>query len=73
MRVRDLMTKTVVFCRHETNLAAATALMWDNDCGTLPVVSESGKVIGIITDRDICIALGTRNRFGLAPYFETSG
>jgi CBS-domain-containing membrane protein len=35
--------------------------MWSNDCGVLPVV-EDGKLAGIITDRDICIALGTRNR-----------
>jgi CBS-domain-containing membrane protein len=55
------MTNPVVFCRPETNLAAAIALMWDKDCGALPVVSESGKVTGMITDRDICIALGTRN------------
>jgi CBS domain-containing protein len=35
--------------------------MWANDCGILPVV-EDGKLTGIITDRDICIALGTKNR-----------
>ena len=62
MRVRDLMTKPVIFCRPDTNLAQATALMWDNDCGALPVVSKSGRVTGMITDRDICVALGTRNR-----------
>ena len=36
--------------------------MWANDCGALPVV-EDGKLAGIITDRDICIALGTRNQY----------
>src|SRR5262245_9161088 len=62
MTVRDLMTESAVFCRPDTNLAQAAALMWDNDCGALPVVSESGKITGMITDRDICIALGTRNK-----------
>jgi len=62
MKVRDLMTKTVAYCRPETNLAAAGALMWENDCGVLPVVDDSGKAAGILTDRDICIALSTRNR-----------
>jgi predicted transcriptional regulator len=36
--------------------------MWTANCGFLPVESIEGKVIGAITDRDICIALGTRNR-----------
>src|SRR5690349_15367376 len=62
MRVRDFMTKSVVFCRPDTNLAAAAALMWDKNCGTLPVVGDGEKVTGMITDRDICVALGTRNK-----------
>jgi len=36
--------------------------MRKNNCGFLPVVGEGGNVIGVVTDRDICIALGTRNR-----------
>jgi len=36
--------------------------MWDTDCGALPVVSDEGHVVGVITDRDICIALATRGR-----------
>jgi CBS domain-containing protein len=54
------MTDQVQCCAPETNLAAAIEIMWNNDCGALPVV-EDGKLVGIITDRDICIALGTRN------------
>ena len=29
--------------------------MWENDCGALPVVDESGRPIAMITDRDICM------------------
>jgi len=61
MTVKDVMTKQVAICRAEMNLAEASALMWENDCGALPVVSASGEITGIVTDRDICIALGTRN------------
>lgn len=61
MTVKELMTKRVVTCRPETNLAAATALMWQNGCGALPVLGETGELAGMVTDRDICIALGTRN------------
>ena len=60
MKVRDVMTDEPKFCGPDTNLAAATELMWANDCGMLPVV-EDGKLAGIVTDRDICMALGTRN------------
>src|SRR5450631_3871438 len=62
MRVQDVMIKAVASCRLDTNLAAATALMWEHDCGQLPVVNNEGKVANVITDRDICVALGTRNQ-----------
>jgi predicted transcriptional regulator len=62
MKVQDVMTKTVASCRADANLAAAAALMWDYNCGQLPVVDDQGTVTSVITDRDICIALGTRNQ-----------
>ncbi len=62
MTVQDIMMRSPKFCYTDTNLAALTSLLWSAGCGALPVVGASGKVVGIITDRDICIALGTRNR-----------
>ena len=62
MRVQDVMTKTVASCHSDANLAAAAALMWEHNCGLLPVVGDHGNITGVITDRDICIALGTRNQ-----------
>ena len=62
MRVQDIMVKEVKFCRPETNLAEAAQIMWANDCGALPVVEGDSKVVGMITDRDIAMAVGTRNR-----------
>lgn len=61
MKIRDIMTHHVISCSPGTNLATAVELLWANDCGALPV-TEDDKVTGIITDRDICIALGTCNR-----------
>jgi len=61
MQVRDVMTKRTISCNPDTNLAEAAVLMWKNSCGFLPVIGEGGNVIGVITDRDISIALGTRN------------
>jgi CBS domain-containing protein len=62
MRVRDVMTKSVASCRPDANLAEVTALMWEYNCGLLPVVNNQGNVTSVITDRDICVALGTRDQ-----------
>ena len=62
MKVRDMMTSDVKTCRPETNLADVVRHMWDGDCGALPVVNDEGRVTGMITDRDICIAVATRGR-----------
>lgn|SRR5689334_2249888 len=60
MRVLDCMMGTPYYCRPENNLGSATELMWTGNCGFLPVLNAEGNVVGVITDRDICIALGTR-------------
>lgn len=62
MKVKDIMIHPVRSCGPETNLAAAAMMMWDSDCGVLPVVNFEGKVIGMITDRDVCMAAATRSR-----------
>ena len=62
MNVKNLMTSETRTCTPATNLAEAAALMLDADCGILPVVDERGKLVGVVTDRDMFIALATRNR-----------
>ena len=62
MKVQEIMTADVHSCNRADNLAAAATQLWDNDCGILPVKDEDGKVIGMISDRDICIATVTKNR-----------
>ncbi len=62
MKVQDIMTSNVKSCRPDDNLAAVAGLMWDNNCGTLPMVDEAGRVRGMITDRDVAIAVATRGR-----------
>lgn len=62
MKVKDVMTHEVKTCTPETNLAAVAMIMWESDCGIVPVLHSDGKVIGMITDRDICMAVATKNR-----------
>lgn len=62
MKIREIMTDNPKACTPKTDLAEAAILMWDNDCGVLPVVEENGKVIGLITDRDICMSAAMTGR-----------
>ena len=62
MKVKEIMTINATACTPTNNLAEAATLMWDNDCGILPVVTQGGKVVGLITDRDVCMAAATKNR-----------
>jgi CBS domain-containing protein len=61
MRVSELMTKEVACVRSNDPCAIAAKLMWDCDCGAVPVVDETERVVGMITDRDICMATWSRD------------
>ena len=62
MRTRDLMTSEVATCRSNETESRAAQLMWERDCGTIPVVDESNHVVGMITDRDLCMGAYTSGR-----------
>jgi CBS domain-containing protein len=51
-----IMSPNVRTCSPGDSLACAASIMWEGDCGVVPVVDEEGKVVGMITDRDICMA-----------------
>ena len=75
MRVEELMNLNARVCGLNDNLSAAAGLMWENDCGMLPVVAEEGNVVGLITDRDICMAatLKSQNLWNIAVEEVISG
>jgi len=56
IRVEDAMTKAVRSCREDESLSCAARLMWDHDIGAVPVLGSDGKLVGIVTDRDLCMA-----------------
>jgi CBS domain-containing protein len=60
MKIKEIMSAQPKTASPGTTLAAAAHLLWDADCGILPVV-EGGKLAGVVTDRDMYIALATRN------------
>jgi CBS domain-containing protein len=61
MKVKELMTPNAKAIWLTESLADAAKLMWENDCGVLPIIKDSQKVIGMITDRDICMAVAMRD------------
>lgn len=62
MRIEQLMNKPAITCGQDDSLNTAARLMWENDCGALPVVGDDGRVVGVLTDRDICMAAYTQGR-----------
>ena len=64
MKVEQLMSKEVRTVPREESLNEAARIMWETDVGCVPVVSSdgTGQLIGIITDRDICMAAYTQGR-----------
>lgn len=60
MKVDQLMRQQVRTCHAKDSLNTAAQIMWDHDCGSVPVVDGEGHVIGMITDRDICMAAYTQ-------------
>ena len=62
MQVQELMKTVVAVCGPQDNAQHAAELMWRDDIGCLPVVDADQQVLGMITDRDICMAAYTQGR-----------
>lgn len=62
MKVSELMTPGVKSCSVHDNLQQVAQIMWEGDCGCVPVVDDDARVIGMITDRDICMAGYTQGK-----------
>jgi len=61
MKVKEIMTPNAKAIWLTESLADAAQIMWENDCGVLPIIKDGRKVIGMITDRDICMAAAMRD------------
>lgn len=64
MKVRELMTQPPLTCRRNTTLAAASRRLRDTGCGSLAVLNDRGRLIGILTDRDIAMAVAAEGEPG---------
>jgi CBS domain-containing protein len=62
VRVKELMSQPVYTCHIDQSVQAAAQAMWEHDCGIVPVVDNESRLVGVITDRDICMAALFRNQ-----------
>jgi CBS domain-containing protein len=62
MNIGQVMTRNPLVCSINDSLERAAQIMWENDCGCVPVVDGDGKAVAMITDRDICMAAYTQGR-----------
>lgn len=61
MKVKEIMTANPSVCDLNESLAQAAKTMWETDCGVLPVLKDGREIVGLITDRDVCMAMAMRD------------
>ncbi len=60
--IREIMATSPISCGKNETIQSVVSNMSKSNIGFLPVVDESKKVIGTITDRDVCLAIGKSNK-----------
>lgn len=56
MKIADVMTRDVSVCLPHEPLSRAARIMWDEDCGCVPVIDGDAHLLGMITDRDVAMS-----------------
>ncbi|MFT4514235.1 MAG: CBS domain-containing protein [Planctomycetota bacterium] len=56
MKVQDVMNKEPHAVRIVDRLDEVARIMWEQDCGFVPVVDGANTLVGVVTDRDLCMA-----------------
>lgn len=62
MRIENLMSQPVHTCNQSCTLNEAAQLLWEHDCGAIPIVDDHDQLVGMLTDRDICMAAYTKGK-----------
>jgi CBS domain-containing protein len=62
MNLAKVMTSDVCACSPQDTLNRAAQLMWEHDCGFLPVVDDGRRVVSVVTDRDVCMGVYTQGK-----------
>jgi CBS domain-containing protein len=62
MNVSDVMHRVVHTCSVDDTLDRVARVMWEHDCGSVPLTDSTGKLVAIVTDRDVCMAAYTQGQ-----------
>lgn len=62
MRIKDIMSHPPVTAPSNSTAEIVARLMWEFDCGVIPIIDDDGRVAGVATDRDICMAAYTQGK-----------
>lgn len=62
MKVKEIMTTDVGICLLDDDLIRVVEIMRQKDCGVVPVVDAENRIVGILTDRDVCLAVAALNK-----------
>lgn len=62
MQIKQIMSHPIVSVPADATLDQAARLMWEFDCGFVPVIGDEGRLAGVVTDRDICMAAYTQGK-----------
>lgn len=60
MKVKDVMVRDVTTCAPHDTLNRVAQIMWEHDCGVVPVIDGEDRIVGVITDRDVCMGAYTK-------------
>lgn len=62
MQVREIMSMDATCCSPSASLIEVAQMMVEQDCGEIPICDDSGKPIGVLTDRDIVCRLVAKGK-----------
>ena len=62
MQIKDIMSHPLVTAPVTSTADVVARLMWEFDCGIVPIVDDDGRLAGVVTDRDICMAAYTQGK-----------
>jgi CBS domain-containing protein len=62
MKVKEVFRSAVKSVTPMSSLDAVGRIMWESDSGAVPVINAGGKVVGVLTDRDLAMSMAAKNR-----------
>jgi CBS domain-containing protein len=62
MTVGDVMTTHLYTCKSRETLDRAAKVMWEHGCSVVPVLDECGRLVAMVSDRDVCITAYTQKK-----------